>query len=202
MKLYYSKGTCSLAPRIVIHELQLSCSFEAVNLTTKKTETGADFLNINPKGSVPALELDNGTILTENLVIQQYLADTFNGQHLLPPLGNFNRYRVLEWLSFASSDLHKSFGPLFNPEIPTTLKDSVFKPLLFKRLSYLDTHLAQSKYLVGNEFTLPDAYVFVTLTWLHYFHIALEEWPHLQHYFERIKQRDSVIKALTEEGLT
>ena len=200
MKLYYSKGTCSLAPRIIINELNLACEFESVNLGSKKTQSGTDFLSINPKGSVPALELDNGSILTENIVIQQYLADTHQAHQLLPPLGNFMRYRVLEWLSFASSDLHKSFGPLFNQDVPPDLKDSIFKPLLFKRLNYLNTHLAHTKYLTGMNFTLPDSYVFVTLTWLHYFNISLTEWPHLKHYFENIEARPSVIKALKDEA--
>src|SRR5688572_12009519 len=113
MKLYYSKGACSLAVRIILHEIGAACEFEAVDLATKKTETGMDFLKINPKGAVPTLILDDKAILTENAVIQQYLAEKYHATQLLPPLGDMKRYRVLEWLNFISTDLHKSCGPLF-----------------------------------------------------------------------------------------
>jgi len=201
MKLYYSKGACSLAVRILIHELGISCEYEAVNLKTKQTETGADFLTINPKGSVPTLMLDNNTILTENAVIQQYLADTHKANQLLPPMGNFSRYRVIEWLNFVSTDLHKGCGPLFNTEVPEEVKDSVFRKLLRRKLQFVNRHLEQNKYLAGDVFTLPDMYLFVLLRWAPHLGVPLTDYAHLVRYFAEIKARASVVKALAEEGL-
>lgn len=122
MKLYYSAGTCSLAVRIIINEIGLPSTYEAVDLKTKKTASGQDFLQINPKGSVPVIVTDDNEILTENSVIQQYLADKNNASSLLPALGHFKRYRVLEWLNYISTELHKGCGPLFSPSIPVELK--------------------------------------------------------------------------------
>src|SRR5690348_3970643 len=128
MKLYYSKGACSLAVRIVINELGLKCDYEAVDLKTKKTATGDDFLKINDAGAVPALALDDKKILTENIVIQQYLADTHKAYQLLPEVGNMKRYQILKWMSFAASDLHKSCSPLFNHALDNEVKQSIFIP--------------------------------------------------------------------------
>ena len=201
MKLYYTKGTCSLAVRIVIHEMKLTCEFESVDLHTKKTETGKDFLKINPKGSVPALVLDDGTLLTENAVIQQYLADTHQARELLPLTGDLSRYRVLEWLNFIGTELHKGLGPLFNPQIPDPLKEEIFKPKLNKSFDFVNHHLEGSGYLTGKSYTLADSYLFVTLRWLEGFNIPLVKWSHLAAYFERIKEREAVFQALREEGL-
>src|SRR5579864_6749967 len=159
MKLYYSKGACSLAVRIIIHELDLPCDYVAVNLKTKETENGEDFLKINPKGSVPTLVVDNKTIITENAVIQQYLADKMKATHLLPLISSLQRYRVLEWLNYVSTELHKGCGPLFNPEVPEECKE-IFRKILMKKFQSLDTHFKTHKYLLGDEFTLPDAYLF------------------------------------------
>lgn len=201
MKLYYSKGACSLAVRIVMHEIGLQCEFEAVNLKTKQTQTGANFLEINPKGGVPTLVLDDNTILTENAVIQQYLADTFNATQLLPPLKDFQRYRVLEWLNFVSTDLHKGVAPLFNPNLAQEVKE-VFKTNLKKNLQFLDNHLKQQSCLLDNkQFTLADGYLFVVLTWLPHFQINLNEYNNLARYFSELKDRPSIQQALTEEGL-
>lgn len=201
MKLYYSKGACSLAPHIIIRELTLACDFISVDLATKKTSTGEDFLKINPKGSVPALQLDNGEVLTENAVIQQYLADMHKAYELLPQLGDFARYRVLEWLNFASTDLHKGFSPLFNRDVPQDVKDQVFKPLLERRLNYLNLHLHGKKFLVGNHLTLPDVYVFVTLNWLGHVGMDIKCWPNLESYHHEIRQRPAVVQAFSDEGL-
>ena len=138
MKLYYSRGACSLTVRIIINELAIPCDYEAVNLKTKKTENDEDYFKINPKGAVPALELANQEILTENAAILQYLADEFKATSLLPPMGNFKRYRVLEWLSFVSSDVHKLFGPLFNPLVSQESKDDIFIPALKKKFKFVD----------------------------------------------------------------
>lgn len=200
MKLYYSKGACSLAVRIVIHEIGIPCDFEAVNLHTKLTENGADFLNINPKGAVPTLALDDGEVLTENAVIQQYLADT-NKTSLLPPQGDIQRYHALKWLNFVSTDLHKSFSPLFNPKLPEEVKEEIFKPLIKSKLSFVNQHLAQQRYLLGDQFTLADSYLFVILTWVPKVKLNIEDWPNLVRYFNEVKNRPAVQKALKEEDL-
>lgn len=130
MKLFYSKGACSLGIRILINELGLACEFESVNLGTKKTEKGEDFTQINPKGYVPALKTDQGHLLTENIVIQQYLADTHQDANLLPKVGDFRRYQTLEWSAYISTELHKGFSPLFNNSLDSSVKEQFFKPTL------------------------------------------------------------------------
>jgi glutathione S-transferase len=202
MKLYYSKGSCALAVHIVINEIGAECEFEAVNLGTKITNSGTDFFTINAKGSVPTLITNDNNVLTENAVIQQYLADTYKAEQLLPAVGNFQRYRVLEWLNFISTDLHKGCSPLFNANVPQDIKDTVFKPLLKTRLNFVEKNLQNSAYLTGDHFTLPDAYLFVVLTWLPYFKIELNEWPKLANYFDTLKQRASIQKSIAEEQLT
>jgi len=199
MKLYYSKGACSLAVRIVLHELKLTCEYEAVDLKTKKTEHGEDFLKINPKGAVPTLKLDDGKILTENAAIQQYLADLGHGTKLLPAVGHFNRYRVIEWLSYVNSEFHKACGALFNPKIPQSVKDEVFIPIVKAKLDYLDKHLANSPYLLDHH-TLPDGYLFVILSWLPHFNMDLSHWKHVFKYFNELKKRPAIADALKEEG--
>ena len=202
MKLYYSRGACSLAVRITIHEMGVPCEFEAVDLKSKKTEHGADYLKINPKGSVPALQLlEENRILTENAVIQQYIAEKNKATHLLPVIGDANRYKVLEWLNFASTDLHKSCGPLFNPNVPSEVKENIFVPLLKNKLSYLNQNFTKNKYLIGEQYTLPDAYVFTVLRWLPAFEIDLANYADLQRYFNEVKQRKAVQTSLKEEGL-
>jgi len=200
MKLYYSKGACSLVPRIVIYEIGLKSEFESVNLKDKVTESGTNFLEINPKGAVPVLLTDNGKILTENAVIQQYLADTHHATDLLPPISDFNRYRVLEWLNYVSTDLHKGFGPLFNPKVTEEMKKDVFRPNLISKLKIVDKSLGKS-FIMGSNFTLPDAYLFVMIYWLPKVNISLDEFANLGSYFERLKERDSVAKAIADEGL-
>lgn len=201
MKLYYSKGACSLAVRITINEIGLSCDYEAVDLKTKKTETGTDFLTINPKGSVPTLQLDNGEILTENAVIHQYLADTAHATSLLPACGDFNRYRVLEALNFISTDIHKGFSPFFNPFIPEQLKEEVFKPKLKKYFSIEDEQLNNSDFIAGKNFTIADAYLFVMLLWTGKMHIDIKDFKNLSRYFEALKNRKSISQSLSEEKL-
>ncbi len=198
MKLYYSKGSCSFAIRITVYELNIPCEFELVHMKDKITESGENYLTINPKGVVPVLVLDNGEKLTENVAIQIYLADTYKNFQLLPSLDDFKRYRVIEWLSYASTDLHKSCSPLFNTNVPNDIKENIFKPILKNKLDFLEDHFKQHDYLVGNDFTLPDGYVYIVLSWMHHFGIELSQWPHLEHYFNRIKQRPSVQKALAQ----
>ena len=202
MKLYYSKGACSLALHCLINELNLPCECIAVNLATKKTEQGLDFYPINPKGAVPCLVLDDGTILTENAVLQQYLVDTHHAEHLLPAVGNIARYQILAWLNYASTDLHKSCSPLFNREVPADLKKTVFLPILESRLKQVNQALADHAYIFGDALTLPDFYIFTVLRWCPHLGVNIANYPHLQRYFTLMAQRPSVQKALTEEGLT
>ena len=202
MKLYYTKGACSLAARIIINELALTCEYEAVDLKTKRTEKNQDFLQINPKGAVPTLETKNGEILTENAVIQQYLAEEANATQLLPMMGDFKRYRVLEWLNYVATELHKGFGPLFNPSVDKKTKDEIFIPLLQAKFNYIDQQL-QSKPFLLDTFTLPDAYLFVMIFWSLHFKFPLSSsWPHLSRYFTQLQTRQSIQHALNEEGLT
>ncbi|MDR3492540.1 MAG: glutathione transferase GstA [Gammaproteobacteria bacterium] len=201
MKLYYSKGACSLAVRIIINELNIPCEYEAVNLKTKITETGADFLTINPKGSVPTLLLDDKQVLTENGVIQQYLADHYAGEKLLPLVPNMRRYRVLEWLNFVTTELHKGCSPLFNPEIPQEIKDKIFIPNLKRKFDFVENNLKDNTFLLGQEFCLADGYLFVILNWLPSFKIDISVWPRMSIYFAALKNRESIHKSLQQEGL-
>ena len=201
MKLYYSPGACSLAARIVINEIGLSCQYERVHLPTKKLENGDDFLNVNPKGSVPVLLTDSGAILTEHAVIQQYLADTTHFTQLLPAIGDFQRYCVLEWLNYVSTELHKGFSPLFNPKISQETKDNVIIPMLRNKFKFVDQHLQNNQFLLGEHFTLPDAYLFVILRWANAMKIDLSEFKKIDTYFEELKKRKSVHQSLMEENL-
>ena len=200
MKLFYSKGACSLVVRIIINELGLKCEFEAVNLKTKQTETNKDFYTINPKGSVPVIQLDGGEILTENAIILQYLADNAKQTSLLPSLGDMKRYRVLEWLNYITTEIHKGFGPLFNPSVPKEIQESVFIPLLKKKFDYVNGELANKRYLMGESFSLPDAYLFVMLMWIAHFKIDIKEWAHLAKYQTQLEQRESIQTSLEQEG--
>ena len=200
MKLYYSKGACSLAVRIIINEIGLTCEYESVNLKTKKTDQNQDFFQINPKGSVPVLVTDEGEILTENAIIQQYLADISQATDSLPAIGNFKRYRVLEWLNFISTDLHKAFGLLFNPATPENVNQTITIPLIKSKIAFINKHLHNHEYLMGDHFTLPDAYLFVILNWMTYFKIEIAEWSHLSHYYAELRKRPSVQQSLKEEN--
>ncbi|MFN7097674.1 MAG: glutathione transferase GstA [Gammaproteobacteria bacterium] len=199
MKLYYSPGACSLAVRIVINELGIPCEYEAVNLSTKKTATGSDFYKISPKGAVPTLEIKAGEILTENAVIQQYLADTHKRADLLPAVGDMQRYRVLEWLNYITTELHKGASPIFSSTITEEMKASIFRPALQSKLAYVDQMLGNKTYLMGDTFTLVDAYLFVILSWMGYLQINMSEYANLTRYFEALKKRPSIAKSLAEE---
>lgn len=200
MKLYYSKGACSLAVRIALYEMEIPCEFEAVNLKTKQTEKDVNFLTINPKGAVPALLLDNQEVLTENTVIQQYLADNYVATPLLPIAG-LRRFRILEWLNFVSTDLHKSCSPLFNAKVSEEAKNEIFKPILKSKLDFVEAHLTNNQYLMGELFSLADGYLFVVLFWLPGLKMPLADWPNLQRYFSLVQKRPMVQKALRDEGL-
>jgi len=202
MKLYYSRGACSLSVRITLQEIGIPYEQESVNLKTKKTESGVDYFTINPKGAVPALELANKEVLTENVAIQQYLADEYKATPLLPPVGNFKRYRVLEWLSYISSDLHKSFAPLFNPTISQEIKDQYFMPPLKQKFEWIDEHLRKNKFLMGDQFTLCDIYLFVVSRWLAAFDMDMTLLPNVSRFMTELKKRKAVADSLEEERLS
>jgi glutathione S-transferase len=201
MKLYYTNSVCSLAVRIILHELDIPCDYESVNLKTKQTESGEDYFKINPKGAVPALLLNTNEILTENAVILQYLADTYHAVELLPPIGDVKRYRTLEWLNFVSTDLHRYCAPLFWSKFPEDTKKNLYTPILNKKLSIVDRHLQNHRFLMGNQLTLGDSYLFVILIWLAKLQMNMTEWPNLSRYFSDMKRCRSVQLALEEEGL-
>lgn len=201
MKLYYTSSVCSLAVRIVIHELGITCDYESVDLKTKQTEVGDDFLTINPKGAVPVLQLDNGDTLTENAVILQYLADTYHATELLPPVGTMKRYRILEWLNFVSTDLHRYCAPLFWSKIPDELKESFFRPIFNSKLLVVEKHLQEHYFLMGDQLTLADCYLFVILIWMAKLKMDMVQWPNLSRYFIKMTQKKSVQLSLTEEHL-
>lgn len=200
MKLYYTKAACSLVVRIVLNELNIPFEAEAVDLRQKKTASGVDYLAINPKGAVPALQLDNGDLITEVQVILQYLADSSKGQQLLAPVHEMKRYRTLEWLNYISTELHKSLGQLFNPAIPEDLKTTVLIPLVHTRFAFVDKNMTNKEYLMGEHFTLPDAYLFVMLRWAVYFKLDLSPYKQLAAFNKRMAARHSVIESLQQEA--
>jgi glutathione S-transferase len=200
MKLYFSPGACSLSPHIVLRESGATFDLEQVDNREKKTKSGKDYWTVNPKGQVPVLELDNGERLTEGPVIVQYIADQEPGSGLAPAAGTMDRYRVQEWLNFTTSELHKSFGPMFRPTTPDAYK-AISKENLGKRLDWLEGKLAGRQYLMGDQFTIADAYLFTVLRWASRVDIDLAKWPNLKAYVDRVAARPKVHEALTAEGL-
>jgi glutathione S-transferase len=199
MKLYYSPGACSLAPHIVARELGLKLDLDKVDLAAKKTERGADYLAINPKGYVPALQLDNGDVLTEASAVLQYLADRKPDAALIPAFGSAERYRVLEWVGFIATEIHKGFGPLWNPNTPDAYR-AITVETLAKRFLYIESQLGQA-YLTGTQFTIADAYAFVTLSWASYHKVDLAPYAKLRAYLARVVARPGVRAAMQAEGL-
>ena len=200
IKLYYSPGACSFSPHVVLHESGLPFGTERVDLKTKKTESGADYDTINPKSYVPALIMNNGELLTEGPAIVQYLADLVPEKKLAPPSGTLERYRLQEWLNYISSEIHKGFGPLFNPATPEEMKTAI-KARLAKRFGFAATALEGRDYLMGDTFTVADAYLFTMLRWTHSSGIDISPWPALGKYIERVAARPAVIATLKAEGL-
>jgi glutathione S-transferase len=197
--LYYSPGACSQAPHILLHEIGLDHDARRVDLKAKTLEDGSDYLKVNPKGAVPALRLDSGEVLTENAVILQYLGDRAAWPEVLPPLGSFTRYRVLELVNFITTELHKRFGFLFKPEATDEFKQFVIGDLS-KKLDWIDERLGAGPFLMGEELTLPDPYLFVISGWTEKM-IGRDKWPNLRAFRDRMMQRDSVRNVLQFEGL-
>jgi glutathione S-transferase len=200
MKLYYSPGACSLACHIVAREVGYSPELEKVNLAAKKTESGEDYLKINPKGYVPALALDSGEVLTEVAIICQYLADQKPEAGLLAKFGTMERYHQLEALNFAATELHQKFNPLFNPKVAPELKE-VLVATVERRIGALENLIGEKEYVAGNNYTIADAYLFTVLNWTKTLNIDLNKWPIVKTYRSRIAARPKVQEALKAEGL-
>ncbi|WP_305823467.1 glutathione transferase GstA [Massilia brevitalea] len=200
MKLYFSPGACSLSPHIVLLETGLPFSTERVDLGKKRTAGGADFRSINPNGYVPALELENGTVLTEGPAIVQYLADLAPQTGLLPAVGQVERYQALGWLNYISTELHKNYSPLFKPDASDDMRANARK-MLALRFSHVASHLEGRDFLAGSQFGVADAYLFTVLGWADVVKFSLADWPQLQVFRERIGARPAVQAALRAEGL-
>jgi glutathione S-transferase len=200
MKLYYAPGACSLSPHIVATEAGIPVEMVKVDLGKHKTEAGEDFNTINPKGYVPTLRLDDGSVLTEGPAIVQYLADQKPGSGLAPANGTVDRYRLQEWLNFIGTELHKNFGPLFNPATPDAVKE-ISKANINKRLGYLNEKLANRQYLMGEKFTVADAYAFTIVNWTNFVKIDLKPYPNVGAYMGRVGARPKVQETLKAEGL-
>jgi glutathione S-transferase len=200
MKLYYSPGACSLSPHIVAREAGIAIDLEKVDLKAKKLANGSDYNAVNPKGYVPLLELDNGQRLTEVPVIVQYLADQKPASGLAPMAGTMERYRLQEWLNFIASELHKTWGAFFNPKIGGDWKQATLDRLGL-RLDYLAKQLDGKQYLMGERFTVADAYAFTILNWAGMTGVDLGRWPGIKAYHARVAARPKVQEALKAEGL-
>ena len=200
MKLYYSPGACSLSPHIVLREAGIPFELEQVDLKVKQTKAGADFRAINPKGYVPALQLDDGQVLTEGPAIVQYLADRKPEARLAPTAASPERYRLQEWLNYLTSEIHKGLGSLFNAAMPDAWK-TVVKDNLAQRFAFLTNNLEGKPYLMGESFSVADAYLFTLLGWTKWLDIDLGKWPVLKAYSDRVAQRPAVQAALKAEGL-
>jgi glutathione S-transferase len=200
MKLYYLPGACSLAPHIVINELGMKCAYVAVNPRTKHYEGDRDFREVNPKGSVPALEFGAGEVLTEVGVILQYLADQAPEANLVPKAGTMERYRCQEWLNYVATELHKGFSPLFNKSLPEEMREATISKL-GDRFDFIEAWLKNNTYLMGAHYSVADAYAFTILNWSGYQKIDLSKWPNLMAYMERVMMREAVQTSFQEEGL-
>ena len=199
MKLYYSAGACSQSPHIVALEAGLKLSVEKVDLATHKTASGTDYYTINPKGAVPALQLDDGRMLTEGAAIVQYLADQAPESGLAPRAGSFERYQLMELLNYIAAEVHKGFSPLFNPAIKSDAREAAVAAL-GKKFDWLSSVLGKKHYLMGETFTAADAYLFTVLGWTNRLKIDLSKWPSLVEYQSRVAQRPKVQEAMRAEG--
>jgi glutathione S-transferase len=200
MRLYTMSGACSLAAHIALREAGIPFEVVKVSHRTHKTYDGIDFFQINSKGYVPALILDNGELLTENAALLQYIADLNPASGLAPPIGTLERYRLSEWLAYISSEVHKSFSLLFVPNASEEMKQ-YGRAALIKRVGWAAERLGSKPYLLGEQFTVADAYLFVVLNWSPLVDFDLSPWPSLKAFQERIAARPHVIEAMTAEGL-
>lgn len=200
MKLYYSAGACSLAPHIALREAGLAFTLEKVDLATRRTAAGADFLATSPNGYVPALEIEPGFVLTEVAAILQFIADKAPAARLAPAGGTPSRYQLQSWLNLVATELHKGFSPLFKPELPADAR-ALFIAQLDRRFDVLERHLGANDYLMGERFSIADAYLFTVTNWAGYLGLSLERWPALGALRERVAARPAVRAAMAAEGL-
>lgn len=200
MKLYYSPGACSLSPHIALREAGLTFDMQKVDLNSKQMAGGGDFTAVNAKGYVPALALDDGQLLTEGPAIVQYIADQKPESGLAPKAGTLERYRLMEWLNFISSELHKTFAPLFHPEVAAEWRQAS-RDRIAQRLDIVEKHLQGKDYLMGRQFTVTDGYLFTVLNWSQFVGFDLGKWPLVQAYLARVAARPKVQEALKAEGL-
>ncbi len=200
MKLYYSPGACSLSPHIALREAGLSFDMQKVDLNSKQMAGGEDFTAVNAKGYVPALALDDGQMLTEGPAIVQYIADQKPESGLAPKAGTLERYRLMEWLNFIASELHKTFAPLFHPEVAAEWRQAA-RDRIAQRLDIVEKHLQGKDYLMGKQFTVADGYLFTVLNWSKFVAFDLGKWPLVQAYLARVAARPKVQEALKAEGL-
>lgn len=199
MKLYFAPGTCALAPHIVIREAGMNVELVRVDIRAHTTADGGDYFAINPKGSVPVLDTDSGMRLTEGPVIAQYLADRAKNTDLMPAAGTDARYRVMEWQNYITSELHKSYSPLFNPAYDEAAK-TIMRAALRKKYEWVDSKLASTPYLTGDAFTAADAYLFTVTRWAKTTQVNLDGLGHLQAFMERVRARPAVQAALDAEA--
>ena len=200
MKLYYSPGACSLSPHIALLEAGLPYDLVKVDLRAKKLENGDDFLKINPKGQIPALAFDSGELVTEGPVIVQMIADKASAKNLAPARDSAERYKLQEWLNFITTEVHKSFGPLFSPVLADDAK-TFFKDRVMTKFKYIEGQLPGHDYLMGTQFTVADGYLFTMLCWADRMKFDLSALPNLLAYQARVGARPKVQEALTKEGL-
>ena len=200
MKLFYKPGACSLASHITLRESGKDFTLDSVDLMKKRLENGDDFFAVNPKGQVPALLLDDGTLLTEGVAIMQYLADSVPDRQLLAPVSSISRYKTLEWLNYIATELHKGFTPLFRPDTPEEYKPTV-RALLEKKMQYVDGSLKEGQWICGSRFTIADAYLFTVLRWAYGIKLNMDGLTHIAAYMKRMAERPGVAAALKAEGL-
>ena len=200
MKLYYYPGACSMAPHIVLLEAGYTFDLDKVDLANKRTASGEDYSKVNPKGYVPAIKLDDGQVLTEVAVILQYLADQKPQSGLAPKAGTMERYRLIEWLNFVATEIHKTLGALFNPKITPDWKENQLT-LFGKRCEILTRNLGGKQYLMGDKFSLADAYLFTILNWSNFLNVDMSKWPELKDYMARVAAHPAVKEAMKAEGL-
>ncbi|WP_392565936.1 glutathione transferase GstA [Utexia brackfieldae] len=199
MKLYYSPGACSLSVHIALREAGLNYNLEKVDLRNKKTESGHDYVQINDKGQVPALETNKQVLLTEAAAILQYVADLAPEKNLLAPVGDVERYEIVAWVNFIATELHKNFGPFFHLNASDDSRESA-KKVLEAKLDYIEKHLVKHPYIAGNHFTIADCYLFVVLRWCK-FVPNLSSHQEIKKFMARIQNRPAVAAVLQEEGL-
>ena len=200
MKLYYAPAACSLAPHIAAREAGVDVNLVKVDLRAKTIDGGGSYLEVNPKGAVPALGLDQGGVLTENAVVLQYIAEQAPQSGLMPPAGSLERWRLLELLNYVATEVHKGFGPLWTPGVSDEQRQATHAALA-KKFDFLERQLGDKTYLTGEGFTIADAYAFAVLSWTGFLKVPFDRWPKLQAYLGRVSERPAVQTALREEGL-